>query len=436
MASTLRVAGSLLLFAAAHGAPISDNGCQCIGDCMADQQSLMTCKVDPATCKQKDVDFCKTAFAIPENVKEIIKAATPDQIERWTKENIQKILPADISSMKSDVLDKIPADKIEEMDSTQIKKINMDELLKTNPDKLAQKISGSLEKFSVEQMDKVANLPKMTKDRIIEKIPADKLASLDLNNPGLQKLKGNLESRLGQIRPEDVLTWDDATWANAKDKLKSFSKDALRAMDPEAVKNLNSEVWKALPVAKIKAFAGKQIEAISLDSVAGFSAADWKAFPASAAAMFTAEQLQAGKEMLQALTVDELAKFDFSQLTDMSSLSADQKAKVEKVTARVKAAGTDVASKKLRGLCNTAQAKLKTWKEKLRAVEAATTPEAKASAEKEAVQAEEVYQQAAQEVTELSNVIDGIDDTSGAHVTAMSFFTALLLPAAAAYLSM
>jgi len=80
--------------------------------------------------------------------------------------------------------------------------------------------------------------------------------------------------------------------------------------------NWTKKMWDKVPIDTIAAFVYQQIQAVPAEVVGNWTQSMWLKFPTEQAIMFTGEQLIAGANALKDMTKEQLARYDWSQITD------------------------------------------------------------------------------------------------------------------------
>jgi len=94
-----------------------------------------------------------------------------------------------------------------------------------------------------------------------------------------------------------------------------FTVKKLQAINYDALAGWSKRMWVKVPINQVASFIDKQIEAIPPDVVGNWTQRMWLKFNASQAVMFTGTQLAAGATVLKDMAEEQLAKYDWEQLS-------------------------------------------------------------------------------------------------------------------------
>lgn len=97
-----------------------------------------------------------------------------------------------------------------------------------------------------------------------------------------------------------------------------FSIVKLQAIDYTALGAWSKEMWDKMPIDTVSAFVDRQIESVPASVVGNWTAQMWLKFPTEQAIMFTGTQLIAGAKFLKELTQEQLARYDWSQISEQA----------------------------------------------------------------------------------------------------------------------
>lgn len=233
-------------------------------------------------------------------------------VAAWTGEQWKRVPIDNMVSMSWAVLQRVPVAEMGKWTKEQWNKIPVDKLVKLTGEQIAKIDAQALAAFG---------------DKYWDKVPVYQIVYF---GSGLLQSAGVLES----MNATHIAFVSAEQWKNVPvESITKFSVEKLQAIDYNALGGWSKEMWDKVPIDTVASFIGKQIEAIPPNTVGNWTQTMWLKFDASQAVMFTGKQLAAGANVLKDMSEDQLAKYDWEQLSEDALAKLPQKLqdKIEKL---------------------------------------------------------------------------------------------------------
>jgi len=241
-----------------------------------------------STSVQKNLD-------IAQRILTRLKAITLEDVANWGQYLWERIPINNLVTMSWQVLQQIPLAELGKWTQEQWLKIPVDKLVK----------------FTGEQINKI-NAKKVARltNEYWDKVPVYQIVKFSVE---LVQSAGVLRN----ISATKIAYFTAEQWkAVPVREVVKFTIDKLQAIDYTALGAWSKDKWDQMPIDKIAAFVDQQIQSVPAEVVGNWTASMWLKFPTKECIMFTGEQLIAGANALAKLTKEQLAQYDWSQISD------------------------------------------------------------------------------------------------------------------------
>jgi len=249
---------------------------------------------------------------IANRILDRLKSITLEDVANWGQYLWDRIPINNLVTMSWKVLQKIPLTELGKWTQEQWRKIPIDKLVRFTGQQIAKIDAKSVAALSDKYWDKVPVYH-------IVKFSVELVQSAGL----LTKLNAT------QIGYFTASQWR----AIPVESIVQFTIEQLQAIDYVALGAWSKDAWDKMPIDKIAAFVDQQIESVPAEVVGNWTATMWLKFPTKEAIMFTGTQLIAGAKVLKDLTMEQLAQYDWSQISEdaFAQLPPELQKKIKKL---------------------------------------------------------------------------------------------------------
>lgn len=286
---------------------------------LAQFKSLSSTKLDAVVKEISVTDLAALSTAVQskvgvaQKVAERLKSITLQDVASWADEQWDRVPVDNLVSFSWGVLQKVPITELGKWSKEQWVKIPVDKLVRFTGAQIAKIDAATLASLGGKYWDEVPvyhivhfGVEVLQSAGVLEKLNATQVAYMTA-------------SMWKSVPVESIL---------------KFTTEKLQAIDYEALGAWTKEMWDKVPIDTLAALVDQQIQAVPPEVAGAWAQEQWLKFPTEQAVMFTGEQLKAGAKVLKDMTEEQLAQYDWSQMSAdaLSQLPPELQDKIRKLS--------------------------------------------------------------------------------------------------------